>query len=124
MMNDPDLTVLVVDDEPAVRGLLRFGLARHGLRVLTAEDGPTAVQMYREDARVDVVLSDVRMPGMDGPQTVDALRAMDPHVRAVFMSGDTGDHAEHDLAAGGGLVRKPFASLPDLAVMLRRAAGR
>lgn len=126
MTNDPALTVLVVDDEPLVRTVLQMGLARHGLRVLTAADAATAVRLYQEpDARVDVVLSDVRMPGMDGPQLVDALRAVDPGVKAMFMTGDPGKHAEDDLIRNGvGLVRKPFASLADLAALLRMVAGR
>lgn len=126
MMSAPDrITVLVVDDEPLVRGMLQVGLVCHGLRVLTAADGPAAVRLYRDpDARVDVVLADVRMPGMDGPETVAALRQVDPAVRAVFMSGETGPYTAADLAASGArLVQKPFTSLSDLAHVLRQAAG-
>lgn len=122
---DP-ITVLVVDDEPAVRRLLQTGLTRHGLRVLAAKDGPTAVQLYRQgDARVDVVLSDVRMPDLDGPHAVDALREIDPNVRTAFMSGDTGYYSAADLARHGAtLLRKPFANLPALAGVLPQVAGR
>ena len=125
MTDAPDITVLVVDDEPCVRGVLQVGLARQGMRVLAAADGPTAVRLYQEsDARVDVVLSDVRMPGMDGPQTVDALRALDPGVRAVFMSGNTGGYSAADLTRRGAvLLNKPFTDLSALAAVLRQVAS-
>lgn len=123
-MEHPKTGVLVVDDDPGIRGLLTAALARLGCAVWAAGNGHAAVQVYEQNrAAIDVALLDVRMPGLDGPQTLAALRAVDPRVRAVFMTGDPGRYTPDDLARWGlAVLRKPFASLEDLAETLRRAA--
>jgi len=84
--------VLVVDDEPAVRAITRRTLEAHGYRVMTAADGTEAVSafaLHGED--IAVVLTDIVMPVMDGPETIRALRRMDPTVRVVTASGYGGE---------------------------------
>jgi len=77
--------VLVVDDEHMVRILLQLGLERNGFYVWLAADGREALELYEKNRQhVAVVLLDVRMPGMDGPQTLDALRALNPEVLVCF----------------------------------------
>jgi len=117
--------VLVVDDDPGIRGLLTTALPRHGCAVWCACSGQAAVQVYEQNrAAIGVVLLDVQMPGLDGPQTLDALRAVDPGVRAVFMTGDAGHYTQDDLTRRGvAVLRKPFACLADLAETLRRVAA-
>src|SRR5438105_3921164 len=84
--------VLVVDDELGVLTMLGFALRHHGFAVRQA--GEEVVQLYqRHRGTVDVVLLDEQMPGMDGPQTFAALRNLNPEVRVVFMSGNTGDYS-------------------------------
>jgi CheY-like chemotaxis protein len=113
--------VLVVDDEHFVRSILQLGLARSGFNVWLASNGQEAVDLYREHrADIGVVLLDVRMPGLDGPATLDALRHLNPDVLACFMSGDMGNYEPEDLRRGGPAcaIAKPF-HLDDLANILR-----
>jgi PAS domain S-box-containing protein len=82
--------ILVVDDEEPVRRICRQALERHGYRVTEAADGREALQAYRRDPRAyDLVLVDMMMPVMDGAQTIEALRRLDPEVRIVPTSGYT-----------------------------------
>ena len=113
--------VLVVDDEHLVRALVQVGLERYGFDVWLASGGREAVHLYREHRdSIAVVLLDVRMPGLDGPQTLEALRALNPEVRACFMSGDTNPYRSEGLRQRGAacIIAKPFR-LEDLANVLR-----
>jgi two-component system, OmpR family, response regulator len=103
--------VLVVDDEPLLRRLLSAILQGHGFSVWLADGGRQALDVYRQHhAAISVVLLDVRMPDMDGPQTLGALQRINPAVVCCFMSGQTGDHTPEGLAALGAvrLFAKPF----------------
>jgi two-component system, OmpR family, response regulator len=114
--------VLVVDDDPAVLGMLAAALRSEGLTVCLAGSGGEALALYRRHGTaVGVVLLDVRMAPPDGPQTLVALRQLDPGVRAVFMSGDTGPYsAEELLGMGAGrVIAKPFRSMAEVAQALR-----
>jgi CheY-like chemotaxis protein len=89
--------VLVIDDEGSIRDITRQTLEAFGYRVLTATDGADAVATYgRMGSEIDVVLTDMVMPIMDGPATIRALRRMDPSVRIIGASG---------LGANGRVVR-------------------
>jgi CheY-like chemotaxis protein len=113
--------VLVVDDDPSVRILVQLCLERNGFDVWLASGGRAAISLYRKHRdRIDVVLLDVRMPDLDGPKTLEALRALNPGVRACFMSGDTGTYRPEELWQYGAacLIAKPFR-LEDLANVLR-----
>jgi len=104
-------TILIADDEPVVRALLNSALTIHGFQVLSADDGATAVELYRQtqDA-IDLVLLDVRMPGMDGLAALSAIRAINPAVLACFMTGDTGRYTGQELLEAGAatVFLKPF----------------
>jgi two-component system, cell cycle sensor histidine kinase and response regulator CckA len=81
-------TILVVDDEESVRDVTRRTLERYGYQVITASDGAEAVALFAKDpAKVDLVLTDLMMPFMDGAATIRALRRMKPEVRLVVASG-------------------------------------
>jgi len=108
-------TVLVAEDDPSVRVLVKSVLERNGYRVLAAQNGVTALELARrEHGRIDLLLSDVIMPGMNGRALRDALTLIYPALRVLFMSGYTGDV----LTGLGGLdgdvqfVQKPFT--PDV----------
>jgi hypothetical protein len=114
-------TILVVEDEAIVRDLAVTMLRRFGYEVLVARDGPEALR-YGEDYQgvIDLLLTDVLMPGMNGPQLAAALRASRPGIRVLFMSGYTPDAMIRLGIAEGEteLLKKPF-SAQELAARLR-----
>jgi PAS domain S-box-containing protein len=115
-------TILVVEDDDVVLDLACRVLSRKGYTVLAARGGPEALARAAAAPVIDLLLSDVVMPGMSGPDLARQLSAARPQMRAVFMSGYTADMlADNDVGdAGEELVRKPF--LPeDLARAVRRA---
>lgn len=86
-------TVLVLEDEEVVRTLAERILRRRGYRVISAGSGPEALDaMARVDFPVDLVLSDVVMPGMSGPEAVAQLSRRGHRFRVLYMSGYTDDH--------------------------------
>src|SRR5262249_54197572 len=90
--------VLVVDDEGSVRGVLDIGLRHYGFALWLAADAADALALYQRHREfIDVVLLDVRMPGLDGPRTLAALRQLDPQVRCCFRSGSLGGYTEEEL---------------------------
>ena len=112
-MADSRPAVLVVDDDSVVRQTLVAMLAHRGYEPLPAADGDEAVVVCRaRPGGVAAAVLDVRMPGMDGPATLDALRALVPGLPCVFVSGHSGEYSESDLLARGGnaVLDKPVAS--------------
>src|SRR5581483_9295356 len=84
--------VLLVDDEAAIREITRGTLEAYGYNVMTAADGTEAVAIYAANKdSIQVVLTDMMMPYMDGPATIRALRKMDPRVRIIASSGLAAD---------------------------------
>jgi CheY-like chemotaxis protein len=79
-------TVLVVDDEPSVRMLVGRMLTEAGYRVLTAMNGPDALQTLRTSGPVQVLLSDLRMPQMTGVQLATEVRQLLPAARVLLMA--------------------------------------
>jgi CheY-like chemotaxis protein len=117
--------VLVVDDCELMRLMMRLALERAGFRVLLANTGLEAIDIYRQhQSTIAAVLLDVQMPGMDGPRTLDGLRKVDPAVCTCFVSGDTGDYTPADLIRRGAraVFFKPFR-IVDLADAVRRMAN-
>ena len=118
--------ILVVDDEPILRVLLQTALPRSGFDVLLAADGTDAVDVYRRHRdRVAVVLMDVNMPGIDGPETLGELQKVNRDVCCCFMTGNAGAYADEELRRRGAatVFAKPF-DLAELTQSLRRLAGR
>ena len=110
----PDLaaTVLLVDDDEAVRGVVRGGLELRGYKVLDADSGEAALALVSEHPEIAVI--DYAMPGMDGAQTAESLRRLMPRLPIIFASGHA-DTAAVERALGGSatVLRKPF----DIAVL-------
>ena len=107
-------TILIVEDEENVRELLLRSLAMHGYTLLTANDGHDALGVAaRHAGRIDLVLTDVVMPHMGGPELVMSLRARIPAVKALFMSGYTDDAmVRHGLLmADVAFIQKPYTPL-------------
>jgi PAS domain S-box-containing protein len=102
-------TVLVVEDEPHVRRLAVLGLRAHGYVVLEAADGVEALQIAgRVGSALDVIVSDVMMPGMKGPELLKRLSAIAPRARALLMSG----HAESTVLSQRTASRIAFLPKP------------
>jgi signal transduction histidine kinase len=105
-------TILVVEDEPAMLEVTRRILDSHGYTVLTAGDGPTALQIAEEhDGPIDVLLSDVVMPHMLGKEVAERISGLRPGIRVLFMSG----YAQ-SVVPGHDVVDKPFTE----AILLTR----
>ena len=101
--------ILVVDNDAGVRKMLGQAIRSLGHDVSLAASGAEALEVYRAQ-KIDFVLLDLRMPEMDGPATLEALRTIDPAVFCCFMSAScvlTADEIA-DLGAGG-FVQKPFS---------------
>ena len=119
-------TVLVVDDEPLVRQMETEVLKSFGYKVLSVSSGEQAVELVRElDGRVNLVLLDLVMPGMDGRQTFDALREIAPNLPVLLTSGFVREEMSDQLLSLGalGIIHKPCKS-DALALAVRRALDR
>lgn len=104
--------ILIVDDEPSVLGFLQKGLRLNGFTIWPAKTGKEAIEIYRNHREsIAAVLMDVRMPDLDGPATLAALRSISPDVRCCLMSGGIGNYSQEDLLASGAVhvLGKPFA---------------
>jgi len=101
-------TILLVEDEPAVRRLVAASLARAGYRVLEARDGAQGIELFEAHAdAVDLLITDIRMPEMDGDALVRELRGRAPALRVLCVSGYPGRAAE--LASTEHFLAKPFS---------------
>lgn len=101
-------TILLVEDEPTLRRVARMLLEKLGYRVLEAPSGEAALEMYAEQQQdIDLILLDVVMPGLNGLQTLERLRALDPQVRVILCSG-VADTEEETLPDGVSFMPKPF----------------
>lgn len=104
--------VLVIDDEAAVRRLLRDVLAEQGFTTELAGSGEEGIDIYqRLRPGVDAVLLDVQLGGgLDGPNTLAALRGIDPDVVCCFMTGNPGRYTFEELRSrvGHSIIHKPI----------------
>jgi PAS domain S-box-containing protein len=105
-------TVLVVDDEPTVRFFVVDAMEAHGYTVIDAHDGPSGLEILRSDMAIDLLVTDVGLPGgMNGRQMADAARELRPDLKVLFITG----YAENavlnsgHLSAGMQVLTKPFA---------------
>ncbi|OPL19072.1 MAG: hypothetical protein AVO35_12400 [Candidatus Aegiribacteria sp. MLS_C] len=105
-------TVLLAEDDEMVRQLAVMMLERVGYTVLTASDGEEAIEVFRANPSVDLLLLDVIMPKMSGNEVLQEIRTMDPDVKAVFTSGYTQNaiHTNFILHQGILLLQKPYTS--------------
>jgi two-component system cell cycle sensor histidine kinase/response regulator CckA len=118
-------TVLLVEDEDAVRSFAARALGLRGYEVLEASTGAEALEIYEEhQGNVDLVVSDVVMPEMDGPTLMKNLRADNPDIKIVFMSGYAEDAFSRNLDENEKFIflQKPF-DLKELAATVKAALG-
>jgi CheY-like chemotaxis protein len=98
-------TILVVDDDQIIRRLIRIYLERAGYVVLDAEHGEEALQLFKHQPEITLLLSDVLMPKMDGLQLADAVLTFRPELPILFISGN-----RQNCSRGFGCVAKPFTA--------------
>lgn len=118
--------VLLVEDEDAVRSFAVEALKRQGYEVLEASSGAEAIDMVKEaDKPIDIVISDVIMPEMDGPSMYKELRKTNPKLKIIFMSGYADDAFKNamDPDERFAFLQKPF-SLAQLAAKVKEELGR
>jgi CheY-like chemotaxis protein len=116
--------ILVVEDETAVRDLVVEVLTDLGYDVLQANDGPSGLAILQSGQRINVLVTDVGLPGLNGRQLADAARLLRPALKILFMTG----YAENAAVSGGflepgmELLTKPFA-IDALVHKLREMVG-
>nr|WP_246556528.1 PAS domain-containing protein [Bradyrhizobium liaoningense] len=102
-------TILIVDDEPSIRMLLTDALEEIGFNVLEAHDGPAGLNILQSDATIDLLVTDVGLPGgMNGRQLADAARTTQPALKVLFITG----YAENAAIGNGQLA-------PDMQVLTK-----
>jgi two-component system cell cycle sensor histidine kinase/response regulator CckA len=116
-------TVLLVEDEDAVRSFAARALGQRGYNVLSATTGAEALELFeKHQGDVDLVVSDVVMPEMDGPTLFEKLRRQRPDLKVIFISGYAEDAFRQHLAENEDFMflQKPF-DLKELAAAVKAA---
>lgn len=99
--------ILIAEDEPIIRKLLQGLLNRWGYRTLVAHDGKEALQVSEEHVGdIDLLISDVTMPGIDGPELAERMTRKRPALKVILMSGFC--HLQLALRRGWKFIQKPF----------------
>jgi len=118
-------TLLLVDDEPSILSALRRLFRPQGYRILAAESGAAALDLVANDT-VDLVISDMRMPGMDGAQFLEKLRHLQPHAVRILLTGYA-DISSTIAAINGGEIHRYIAKPwddNDILLVVREALAR
>jgi two-component system, cell cycle sensor histidine kinase and response regulator CckA len=118
-------TVLLVEDEESVRQLVRETLASKGYHVLEAENGQSGLAVAAAHrGKIDLIITDVVMPGMSGRELADQLVVARPEVRVLYLSGYTEDTivSEGAIESGKAFLQKPF-TLQSLSRKVREVLG-
>jgi two-component system cell cycle sensor histidine kinase/response regulator CckA len=119
-------TVLVVEDDDSLRNLAQKTLRQYGYRVLTARNGEDALSIGKEyEGQIDLLLTDVVMPTMNGKETAERLQPLYPQMKVIYMSGYTDDAIVHlgVLEPGINFLQKPFSPEP-LAIKVREVLDK
>ena len=117
-------TVLIVDDEPVMQSLLEKILSREGYQVMVAGDGAEALKMLAQET-VSLVLSDIKMPGMNGFDLLKEIKARYPGIGVIIMTayGDTFTVKDALLLGADEYITKPFKSY-EVSLVVERAYWR
>ncbi len=102
--------ILLVEDEAAVRTFSKRALANKGYDVLCAEDGDVALKIFEKEGadKIDLLITDVVMPGIDGPSLARKIRKVKPDLKIIFMSGYTEDKLKDEIDDNTYFLPKPF----------------
>jgi CheY-like chemotaxis protein len=110
-------TILLAEDDEVVRKLAELALRECGYRVLTSRNGEEAVEIFRKEKEIGLVLLDVVMPKMGGREAVAAMRGPDPGFKAILMSGHAFDESPGQVAT---VPEVPFLQKPFGPILLAR----
>src|SRR3954465_237690 len=103
-------TILLVDDEQSLRAIVLKILRRAGYNVLEAENGDGALGIAESHSdRIDLLITDMFMPGLRGPEVAERLARTRPGLRVLFMSGYADQDARTGVPAGANFLNKPFS---------------
>jgi two-component system cell cycle sensor histidine kinase/response regulator CckA len=117
----PTATILLVDDEQSVRSIVMKILKRANYNVLEAGNGEEALRIAdTHSGQIDLVVTDMFMPGMRGPEVVQSLLPKRPGLRVLFMSGYADQDARTSVPQGANFLNKPFSG-QDLAAAVDAA---
>lgn len=113
--------VLVVEDEPMLRQVVAMTLKVEGFSVIEAGDGREGLEVLKSDKAIDLMLTDVRMPGMNGYELAEASLAIRPSMPVMLMTGFTNDEMPEKIRqASFPMLQKPF-NFANLAPSVREA---
>lgn len=99
--------MIVVEDDEGVRGLTRELLLDRGYDVITAENGAEGLAQIQREPRLSIVITDIRMPGIDGWELARRAKAVRPDIKVLYVTGYAGERLPADAPAGR-LLRKPW----------------
>ena len=105
-------TILVVDNNEAVGAFIEVALRQHGFTVFVASSGSAALNLFREQ-RIDIVLMDIEMPDLNGPETLKMLQSIRPDVPCFFMTASSPLKKEH-LGGAIDVFEKPFRNFSEV----------
>jgi DNA-binding NtrC family response regulator len=117
-----DLTILIADDDPYAQKALEALLSVEGFRVITAQDGQEALDIYKkEGGRIDVSVIDITMPRMTGLAVLKEIVAINPRAKVILCSGYTIEGSAEELMRAGAklFIPKPY-TIQTLAMGLRQ----
>jgi DNA-binding NtrC family response regulator len=104
------ITILLIDDEESVRAIVVKILRRAKYNVIEADNGDAALKLAAaHEGKIDIIVSDMYMPGMRGPEVVKALVSTHQGLRALFMSGYADQDGRTAVPAGANFLHKPFS---------------
>jgi CheY-like chemotaxis protein len=119
-MPEENFTVLLAEDEPMLRQVVRATLQHAGYDVIEAADGNAGLEILQSDNPIDILLTDVKMPGMNGYQLAEAGLSLRPALKVMLMTGYA-DEAIPDIIRDSSIpiLRKPF-NFANLASSIRQ----
>jgi CheY-like chemotaxis protein len=115
-------TILVVDNNEAVGAFIEVALRQHGFTVFIASSGSAALNLFREQ-KIDIVLMDIEMPDLDGPETLKMLQSIRPDVACFFMTASCPLTKEH-LAGAIDVFDKPFRNFSEVVSAFSEILGK
>jgi len=109
--SEQEKTILLIDDEDMVIKISEMMLKRLGYRVLKAHSGYEGLQLFEENkSKIDLIISDLEMPKMNGKEVMDKLREIDPQIKVILSSGALTNADEKNVVNKGfnGFIKKPY----------------